>query len=388
MQTYYADLHIHIGRTNKGKAVKITASNDLTFYNIMEEASMRKGMDIIGIIDCQSPAVQEDIHYYLNEGTMIEVSGGGIQFRNTTMMLGSEIEIYDEGFGPAHVLAYLPNLHNMMDFSRWMSKHMKNVNLSTQRLYVPAKILQEEVIGRGGLFIPAHIFTPHKSAYGSCSSKLAHVFNLEFISAVELGLSADAEMAGLISELNEIPFLTNSDAHSLGKIAREYNQLKLKSPNFLELKKALLQMDGRKVTANFGLNPKLGKYNRTYCSNCSSILEENKSVVVRCTYCGSEKVVRGVYDRVVQIADQKSSKLDNRPPYYYQIPLEFIPGLGPRKLNQLLFRFGTEMNVLHQATRDQIREVVGEKLSNLIMLAKQGKSVIQTGGGGTYGKIR
>ncbi|NDI34259.1 endonuclease Q family protein [Chengkuizengella sediminis] len=386
MQLYYADLHIHIGRSNKGKAVKITASRDLTFYNIMEEASTRKGMDIVGIIDCQSPAVQEDILYYLNEGTMKEVDGGGIQFRNTTMMLGSEIEICDEGFGPAHVLAYLPNLQSMMDFTRWMSNYMKNVNLSTQRLYVPAKILQEEVIGRDGLFIPAHIFTPHKSAYGSCSSKLSHVFNLDFISAVELGLSSDSEMAGLISELNEIPFLTNSDAHSLGKIAREYNQLRLKSPTFSELKKALLRKDGRKITANFGLNPKLGKYNRTYCSNCSSIIEENNSVVERCTYCGSEKVVRGVFDRITQIADQKRSK-NNKPPYLYQIPLEFIPGLGPSKLNQLLSRFGTEMNVLHHATREQISEVVGEKLSDLIMLAKQGKSVIQTGGGGTYGKI-
>ncbi|MDP5273640.1 endonuclease Q family protein [Chengkuizengella axinellae] len=387
MQSYYADLHIHIGRTNKGQAVKITASKELTFYNIMEEATSRKGMDIVGIIDCQSPAVQEDIEHYLNQGIMNEVDGGGIRFGNTTMILGSEIEINDEGFGPAHVLVYLPELKSMKDFTTWMSKHMKNVNLSTQRLYVPARILQEEVIQRGGLFIPAHIFTPHKSIYGS-SKRLSYYLYKEHISAVELGLSADTEMAGYLSELSEYTFLTNSDAHSLSKIAREYNKLWLKEPNFIELKKALLRIDGRKVIANYGLNPKLGKYNRTYCSNCESIIDENTSVVGRCTYCGSEKIVRGVFDRIKQLADQEKSHIENKPPYYYQIPLEFIPGLGPRKLNQLLTRFGTEMNVLHHTTKEQICEVVGDQLAEQIMLSREGRSIIQTGGGGKYGKIK
>ena len=30
----YADLHIHIGRTSRGEAVKISGSRDLTFENI------------------------------------------------------------------------------------------------------------------------------------------------------------------------------------------------------------------------------------------------------------------------------------------------------------------------------------------------------------------
>jgi PHP family Zn ribbon phosphoesterase len=65
LRTVYADLHIHIGRTEKGAPVKITGARNLTFYNIAREASERKGIELIGIIDCHSPAVQQEIESYL-----------------------------------------------------------------------------------------------------------------------------------------------------------------------------------------------------------------------------------------------------------------------------------------------------------------------------------
>ena len=55
------DLHIHIGRTQKGRAVKITGSKNLTLKNILKTATARKGLDLIGIIDCHSPEVIEEI---------------------------------------------------------------------------------------------------------------------------------------------------------------------------------------------------------------------------------------------------------------------------------------------------------------------------------------
>ena len=61
MRDYYADFHIHIGRTKSGRAVKITGSKTLTFSNILQVASERKGLDLIGIIDCHSPEVLDEI---------------------------------------------------------------------------------------------------------------------------------------------------------------------------------------------------------------------------------------------------------------------------------------------------------------------------------------
>ncbi|MCY9664790.1 endonuclease Q family protein [Paenibacillus alginolyticus] len=389
MKSYYVDLHIHIGRTEKGQAVKISAANDLTFFNIAKEATVRKGMEIIGIIDCHSPSVQDDIMTYLDRGEMVELEGGGIRYLDTTIMLGCEIEVRDPGMGPAHLLAYMPNLKVMQGFTQWMKGHMKNVELSSQRIYVPARELQDEVLGRGGILIPAHIFTPHKSVYGSATSKMEYLLDLKGISAVELGLSADSEMAGLISELDAFTFVTNSDAHSLGKIGREYNEMKLAAPTYEELVKALHRQDERGIIANYGLNPRLGKYHRTYCSLCESVLDESETTTQRCADCGSNKIVRGVMDRIQHLADRELPYLPPyRPPYHFQVPLEFIPGLGPKKLDQLLRRFGTEMNVLHRTTRDELASEVGEEIAAYIVKAREGSLQLEVGGGGRYGKVK
>ncbi|MCR8633876.1 endonuclease Q family protein [Paenibacillus radicis (ex Xue et al. 2023)] len=389
-RSFYADLHIHIGRTESGQAVKISASNNLTFYNITHEASERKGIDIVGIIDCQSPAVQHEMQTYLDKGEMEELHGGGIRYHNTTVILGSEIEVRDPGMGTAHLLAYLPNLAVMQEFTVWMGKHMKNVGLSSQRIYVPAKVLQQEVLGRGGLLIPAHIFTPHKSVYGSCSTRMEHLLDLDGIAAVELGLSADSEMAGYISELDRYTYLTNSDAHSLAKIGREYNVLKLEEASFEELRKALAREDGRGVQANYGLNPRLGKYHRTYCADCSSVLDEQATAVERCLYCGSKRIVNGVLDRILNIADREVGHPfvpEDRPAYHYQVPLEYIPGLGPKKLQALLERFGTEMNLLHKVSCEELEQAAGTEIAEYIVQAREDKLMLQVGGGGKYGKV-
>ncbi|MGG1551703.1 endonuclease Q family protein [Paenibacillus ferrarius] len=389
MKSFFVDLHIHIGRTEKGQAVKISAANNLTFRNIAHESAVRKGMDVVGIIDCHSPSVQEEIMDNLSRGEMVELEGGGIRYRNTTILLGSEIEVRDPGMGPAHLLAYLPTLAAMQDFTGWMKRHMKNVELSSQRIYVTARNLQEEVIGRGGVMIPAHIFTPHKSVYGSATRHMAELLDLSQLAGVELGLSADSAMAGLIAELDPFTFVTNSDAHSLPKIGREYNKLKLEEPTFQEVVKALKREEGRAVEANYGLNPRLGKYHRTYCSVCHEVLEDETIVIDRCPQCGSPKMVRGVMDRILAIADRTEPFYPPyRPPYHFQVPMEYIPGLGPKKLTLLLDRFGTEMNVLHHAAPEALEEAVGADIAAYLLAARAGQLELEVGGGGKYGRVK
>lgn len=388
MRSYYADLHIHIGRTEKGRPVKISGSKDLTFHRIAREASERKGLDMIGIIDCHSPSVQEEISTYLDRGEMTELAGGGIRYHRTSVILGSEIEVREEGMGPAHLLAFFSDFQTIREFTGWMRRHMKNVELSSQRIYVPARILQEEVVGRGGILIPAHIFTPHKSLYGSSADRMDSLLNPQLVAAVELGLSADSEMADLISELEPFTFLSNSDAHSLGKIGREYNRIRLNEPTFHELVMALERRDGRKVEVNYGLNPRLGKYHRTYCGQCGSLLDGHEIAEERCLHCGSRKMVRGVMERISGIADrERPIHPGHRPDYYHQIPLEYIPGLGKKKLDLLLQQFDTEMNILHRIGREQLAAKVGEEIAGYIAAAREGTLVLESGGGGKYGRV-
>ncbi len=389
LQEYYVDMHIHIGRTEAGLPVKISGAANLTFHNIAREASERKGIDVVGIIDCHSPAVQAEIDSYLERGEMEELEGGGIRYHNTTIILGSELEVKEPGRGAAHFLVFLPDLRSMKAFTVWLSGVMKNVQLSSQRIYVTTRQLQQEAEARGGILIPAHIFTPYKSVYGSAAERMSELLDVERIMAVELGLSSDTEMASYLPELDNLAFLTDSDAHSLGKIGREYNRIRMAEPTFREIVLALQGKEGRGVTANYGLNPRLGKYHRTYCAACGSIVDEAELSTERCLYCGSTKIVRGVMDRIRDIADRSEPVVGaHRPPYFYQVPLEFLPGLGPKLLDKLLSRFGTEMNILHKAALEEIAETAGAAIAGMIGAARGGVLQVNAGGGGTYGKVR
>ena len=183
-------------------------------------------------------------------------------------------------------------------------------------------------------------------------------------------------------------FVTNSDAHSLPKIAREYNKMLVEDISFKELLKALKNENGRKILTNYGLDPKLGKYHRTYCEVCGKNIPGNAPVTV-CDTCDSRNITMGVYDRIEIIKDKKEAKSpENRPEYVYQIPLTFIPGLGKKTIDKLLDNFGTEMNILHKLSKDDLEAVVGEKIADNLISAREGKMKIQAGGGGVYGQVK
>ena len=394
MYEVFADLHVHIGRSEKGKPIKITAARSLNFANIAKECAERKGINIVGIIDCASPYVIEDIENFLKTGDAYELKDGGIIYKDKVcILLGSEVETSEKGrnekSGAAHNVCFFPHLSDIKGFSDEMSKHIKNITLSTQRSDISGYDLIDIVEKYNGILIPAHIFTPFKSYYGNCTDRIKDIFKEKYdkIFAVELGLSSDTFLADMISELESKTFVTNSDAHSLPKIAREYNKLQVEDISFKEVVKALKNEEGRKVLANYGLDPKLGKYHRTHCDNCNSTIETKQPVEI-CPKCGSDKVTFGVFDRIELIKDKEETlSPQNRPPYIYQIPLNFIPGVGGKTIEKLLDHFETEMNILHKLSEDDIEAVVGEKVSKNIVNARTGNMKVASGGGGNYGKV-
>ena len=395
MNEVFADLHIHIGRSESGKPIKITAARSLNFANIAKECADRKGIQICGIIDCASPYVIEDIENFLKTGEAYEIEDGGIIYKDKVcILLGSEVETSEVGrngkCGAAHNVCFFPHLKDIKGFSNEMSHHIKNITLSTQRSDISGYDLIDIVEKYNGILIPAHIFTPFKSYYGNCSDRIKDIFKEKYdkIFAVELGLSSDTFLADTISELETKTFVTNSDAHSLPKIAREYNKLLVEDISFKEVVKALKNEGGRRVVSNYGLDPKLGKYHRTFCDNCEQVIE-TKEPVTNCPNCGSDKVTFGVFDRIELIKDKNKTKSPkNRPPYIYQVPLGFIPGVGPKAIDKLLDVFGTEMTILHKLSEDDIEAVVGSKIAQTIVKARNGDIKISSGGGGNYRKIK
>ena len=394
MEEIFADLHVHIGRSENGKPIKITAARSLNFANIAKECADRKGINIVGIIDCASPYVIEDIENFLKTGEAYEIEDGGIIYKDKVcILLGSEVETSEVGrngkCGAAHNVCFFPHLSDIKGFSKEMSRHIHNITLSTQRSDVSGYELIDIVEKYNGILIPAHCFTPFKSYYGNCVDRMKDIFKEKFdkIFSIELCLSADTYLADMMTELEDKTFVTNSDAHSLPKIAREYNKMLVNDISFKEVVKALKGEDGRKVLCNYGLDPKLGKYHRTFCDSCNQVIETKEPVAV-CPFCGSDKVTFGVFDRIELIKDKEKSKSPaNRPPYVYQVPLTFIPGVGNKTIDRLLDSFGTEMTILHKLSKDDIEAVVGEKVANEIIASREGKMKIHAGGGGVYGKV-
>ena len=394
MYEIFADLHIHIGRSENGKPIKITGARSLNFANIAKECCERKGIQVAGIIDCASPYVIEDIENFLKTGDAYELKDGGIIYKDKVcILLGSEVETSEKGrngkSGSAHNVCFFPYLKDIKGFSNELSHHVKNVTLSTQRSDLSGYDLVDIVEKYNGIVIPAHIFTPHKSYYGNCTDRLKDIFKEKYdkIFAVELGLSSDTFLADEISELEGKTFVTNSDAHSLPKIAREYNKMQVEDISFKEIVKALKNEDGRKIVANYGLDPKLGKYHRSFCENCNDSIEIDDVATV-CPKCGGQNITFGVFDRIELIKDKKETKSpENRPPYIYQVPLSFIPGVGGKTVEKLLSHFETEMNILHKVSEDDIEAVVGAKVAKNIVNSINGNIHVHSGGGGVYGKV-
>lgn len=388
---YYGDLHIHIGCTEDGCPVKVTASRSQTLRGVLEEAVLRKGLDLIGIVDTASPRIFQELVRMVQRGELRELKGGGLRYREKlTVIVGVELEASEDGGGSAHWLAYFPFLEMLREFTIFLSQYVNNLDFSTPLCHLPAHLLLRRIKALGGIFFPAHAFTPHKGVYGRCTRRLKALFreeDFEAISVLELGLSADSGLADQIAELRNFTFLSNSDAHSLRNIGREFNVFLMEEASWDEMIKALNRSCGRKVTANYGLNPKLGKYHRTFCQSCQEIAA-GEPPVLSCENCGSVNVVKGVLDRIMEIADWPEPRHpEHRPPYIYHLPLSFLPGIGEKTAKRLLERFGSEIHVLHKAGREELIEAVGLKRAEVILQARAGKLAIDPGGGGIYGKV-
>lgn len=392
LRRYFVDLHIHVGRNGRGKQVKITASPDLTLENIVPYAWKRKGLDIIGIIDCACTGVLQDLRQLIDRSELLELPEGGLRHRDQiTLIPGAEVEAVESHGGVSHHLCYFPYLRNLSEFSHLMAGYITNMELSSQRCGLPARELLAVVQACGGVLVPAHAFTPHKSVYGNASDSCQELFGELWseISALELGLSATSELADHLPELADLSFLTNSDAHSLERIAREYTVMRLAAPNFRELVLGWRRQRGRRIEANYGVDPSLGRYHRSYCLRCDQA-RVGAGAVLACPHCGAAQArefVRGVFDRVLQLAPAGSSSPEHRPPYILQVPLNQQPGLGKSRLDQLVAAFGSEMAVLHHATLAELVPLVGYPLSQQIVAAREGRVRMAPGAGGHYGKL-
>ncbi|MFN4132994.1 MAG: phosphotransferase, partial [Candidatus Hadarchaeales archaeon] len=255
----------------------------------------------------------------------------------------------------------------------------------------------------GCLIGPAHAFTPWTSLYKEFNSLTDCYRDMrDRVSFLELGLSADSDMADRIAELQDITFLSCSDAHSPwpDKLGREFNRMELLEPTFEEVKMAILRKDGRHISLNVGFDPRLGKYHRTACSRCFTqySLEKAKSLRWRCEKCGGW-IKKGVWDRVNELASYPEPRHPpHRPEYFRVVPLAEIIGLSKGGIDpheeevqaiwrRLVARFGSEISVMVNASLEELKDVAGDSLAEIIKAFREGSLKVVAGGGGKYGHV-
>ena len=378
----FADLHIHVGQSLDGNYVKISAAKSLTLPNILEVAKNVKGLSLVGIVDSHSRGVRQDFKTLCTAGQIRPLAAGGYSAQGLTVIPGHEIEL-KVGEGSAHFLAFFPGIERVEEYVQAIGRSTKNWQLSTQKGFLDFEEWLAALHKAEGIWLPAHAFTPHKGIYGNCCRRLRDVLP-SLPQALEIGLSADRAMAESIDELASLVLFSNSDAHSLPNIAREYNALFDTEPSFAGLQN-LVQGQKRVRVRNFGLPPKVGKYHRTFCLQCQTIATD-PAPQLNCSKCGSNRVVMGVMDRLAGIADRPMGN-PHSSSYVYQVPLRQLPGIGPQMYGRLLKAFGTEMAVLHYVGEEDLLPVAGEKVTAWIIKARHGTLDFESGGGGQFGRV-
>ncbi|AEF96206.1 TIGR00375 family protein [Methanotorris igneus] len=366
-----ADLHIH-SKYSGGTSKYMDIEHILKYGKL-------KGLDLIGTGDC------------LHEKWLNEIKN----YKDKNLLLTTEIEDINR----VHHLVFLPSISKVEELREILKRYSKNIDDDGRpRVLMDGKELIEVVHDVGGLIGAAHAFTPWTSLYKSFDSVYdCYGKKPDFI---ELGLSADTDMADMIKELRDIPFLSNSDAHSYHphRLGREFNQFEVDSlgnleENFEEIRKAI---KNNKIVANYGLDPKLGKYHLTACTKCylRFKLEDAKRLNFKCPCGGTIK--KGVLSRVEELSDGQIIHPKFRPPYYKIIPLAEIislstkRGIGTQTVNNLwekfIEKYKNEINVLINADIEELKKI-NEDVGNTIELFREGKIYIYPGGGGEYGRI-
>ena len=158
-----------------------------------------------------------------------------------------------------------------------------------------------------GFLVPAHIWTPWFSLFGSrsgfntieeCYGDLTpHVF------ALETGLSSDPGMNRLIPALDRFALISNSDCHSPGKLGREANIFHTDF-SFFALREALKNPLTGAFAGTIEFYPEEGKYHYTGHRNCnvSQSPDETKKKGTVCPVCKKPLTV-GVMHRVEELAE-------------------------------------------------------------------------------------
>ena len=382
-----ADLHIH------GRYSIATSKNMIP--SVMAPQAKLKGLDLVATGD----ALHQKWMALVEETT--EESSDGIfslkdsvrdqessENNESKFILTTEVEDIKR----VHHLIIFPSIESAKIIRSKMKGNMEADG--RPRVRMNGKEIMEIAHEYGCIMGPAHAFTPWTSIYKEYDSiKDCYGKMPDFL---ELGLSADSDMADTIEELQNIPFLTNSDAHSPWphRLGREFNELEISKLTFEGVRDAILN---KNIKANYGFDPRLGKYHLTACSKCYTqyAIEDAIEMKMRCP-CGG-KIKKGVDYRIHELSKWKKPHHPmHRPPYIHILPLAEIISITHGKgvttvfvqkiWKEMVTKFNNEITALIHAPMKDLK-IIDPKVADVIKAFRNNTLQIKSGGGGEYGEI-
>ena len=241
---FICDLHLH---SKYSRAV----SQDMVLSKMAEWARL-KGINVLATGDFTHPFWFEQLkneledagngllrlkqqlttdNLQLTKKTSGQVSNVTGQLSDVYFMLSCEVSsIYSQGGKTRriHNLFFFPSLSSVEKFNGQLLKRGANLRSDGRPIVgLTSGDLLEIALecDQKALIIPAHIWTPWFSVFGSFSGfdSLSECFGdlVDYVYGVETGLSSDPAMNWRIADLDNKSILSFSDAHSLEKMGRE-----------------------------------------------------------------------------------------------------------------------------------------------------------------------
>ena len=407
-----ADLHIHshfsratsknldiehLAQWAQFKGVQLLATGDIAHPGWLREIKERLEPAEAGLFRLKpnvETAVARDVP---------PACRGAVRF-----MLGGEISNIYKKHGQVrkvHNLIFAPSLDAVERIQAALEKIGNIRSDGRPILGLPSRDLLEiilEVDPRCYL-IPAHIWTPWFSLLGSKSGydSVAECFEdlAPHIFAVETGLSSDPPMNWRVSMLDRYTLVSNSDAHSPPKLAREATLFDTEL-SYDAIFDALKTGDPRRFHGTIEFFPEEGKYHYDGHRKCSICWHPQTTLAHSglCAVCGKPVTV-GVYHRVETLADRSEGEKPARThPFHSLIPLPEVlselHGVGvnskrvQQQYHQLLHKLGPELDILMHLPLGQIEQAGGAQLARGIQHMRSGHVLAQSGYDGEYGVIR
>lgn len=404
---FIADLQIH------SKYARAT-SPDMVLEELDRWAG-NKGLLVMGTGDFTHPAWIKELKKKLEpaEAGLFRLKSAFKRktirgdFAETRFMLTAEISgIYSRGgkVRRVHNLIFAPDFETVDKIIARLSLIGNLASDGRPILGIDSEELLKIVLDAGprAVLIPAHIWTPWFSVFGSMSGfdSLEECFgeNAKYIFAVETGLSSDPAMNWRLSQLDNISLISNSDSHSLRKIGREANVFNTEL-SYKGIMSAIKNKNPKTFLYTIEFFPEEGKYHFDGHRVCGTSFapEESKKRKNICPECGKGLTI-GVMNRVAGLADRPRGYQDSRRvPYKNLIPLDeiiaavFDVGASAKKVKaeyeNLIKKFGNEFYILLDAGVEELKAAANSLIAEGIKKVSEGKVKIQPGFDGQYGKV-